>query len=107
MNIISVLPSYYPILKTLMTYLSRAVLISHYKSPGGTQLFFGTGRYVWGGARLSSLTLLQTGTGIVPIDPTVKDFVYTFFTFFFLQTCHEGDLSFPYGLLIKFGCGCH
>ena len=39
-------------------------------------------------------------------DPTFKDFVYIFFTFF-LQTCYEGDLSFPNGLLVKFGCGCH
>ena len=33
------------------------------------------------------------------IDSTVKDFVLTFFTFFFLQTCYGSDLSIPYGLL--------
>ena len=35
--------------------------------------------------------------------------LYTPFSLFWGggQTCYEGNLSFPYGLLIKFGSGCH
>ena len=33
------------------------------------------------------------------IDPTVKEFVYTFFTFF-RQTCYKGDLPFRNGLFV-------
>ena len=38
------------------------------------------------------------------IDSTVKDFVYNFFHF---SNLLEGNLYLGYGLLVKFGSGCH